>query len=156
MLLQNVLLALVWVALTGELTAANFLEGILIGFVLLTILGRTLGSRDYFSRVLNWVRFGLFFGYSLTVASLKVVYTVVSPRLPIRPAVVAIPLDLETDVEITLLGNLITLTPGTLTLDVSADRKTIYVHTIHVGDDVEAFKQEIKTGFERRIMEVMR
>ena len=60
-----------------------------------------------------------------------------------------------TDPEITLLANLITLTPGTLTLDVSADKRQMFVHFMHVDDPAEAV-QEIKSGFERRILEATR
>jgi multicomponent Na+:H+ antiporter subunit E len=70
-----------------------------------------------------------------------------------RPGVVAVPLELQTDAAITLLANLITLTPGTLSLDVSADRRVLYVHTMYL-DDVEQFRREIKEGFERRVIEV--
>jgi multicomponent Na+:H+ antiporter subunit E len=72
-----------------------------------------------------------------------------------RPGVVAVPLDARTDAEITLLANLITLTPGTLSLDVSADRSFLYVHAMYV-DDVNDVKRQIKDGFERRLLEVMR
>ena len=67
----------------------------------------------------------------------------------------AIPLDARSDAEITLLANLITLTPGSLYLDVSQNRCVMYVHTMHV-DDLDAFRRSIKDGFERRVMEVLR
>ncbi len=70
-------------------------------------------------------------------------------------AIVAIPLDAKTDREITLLANLITLTPGTLSLDVSEDRRFLYVHAMFV-EDVESFRDSIKNGFERRLLELMR
>ena len=66
---------------------------------------------------------------------------------------VAVPLDVTSDAAITLLGNLITLTPGTLTLDVSTDHLPLYVHVMNV-EDVESFRQGIKNGFERRILEL--
>jgi len=72
----------------------------------------------------------------------------------LKPAVVAVPLDLETPVAITLLCNLITLTPGTLGLDVSNDRKILFVHVFHL-DDGGKFRQELKNGYERRIKELM-
>jgi multicomponent Na+:H+ antiporter subunit E len=72
-----------------------------------------------------------------------------------RPAIIAIPLDARTDVEITLLSNLIALTPGSLGLDVSDDRSVLYVHGMFV-DDPEAFCREIKDGLERRLLELLR
>jgi multicomponent Na+:H+ antiporter subunit E len=72
-----------------------------------------------------------------------------------RPAILAIPLDVKTDLEITTLANLITLTPGTLSLDVSSDRKVLYIHAVYVHD-VPAFKKYIKDSLERRVREVLR
>ncbi|MBO9362721.1 MAG: Na+/H+ antiporter subunit E, partial [Thermoflexus sp.] len=69
---------------------------------------------------------------------------------------VAIPLDARTDAEITLLANLITLTPGSLSIDVSADRKVLYVHIVEIGEHPDQFRRKIKERLERRLLEVMR
>jgi multicomponent Na+:H+ antiporter subunit E len=71
-----------------------------------------------------------------------------------RPAIVAIPLDLRSPLAITLLAQMITLTPGTLSLDVSSDRRVLYVHSMYV-DDIDAFRRSIKDGFERRLLQVL-
>mgnify|MGYP000533675759 CR=1 FL=1 len=91
-----------------------------------------------------------FFLWELVLANLKVARDVLAPVERLRPAVVAVPLDLKTDWQITLLAILITLTPGTLSLDVSTDRKVLFVHAMHVGDPA-ALRHEIKSGFERLI-----
>ena len=67
-----------------------------------------------------------------------------------RPGIVAIPLDLDRDWQVALLANLITLTPGTLTVEISSDHKTLFVHEL-VIEDPEAVRRQIKQGFERRI-----
>jgi multicomponent Na+:H+ antiporter subunit E len=73
------------------------------------------------------------------------------------PGVVAIPLDARTDAEITLLANLITLTPGSVSLDLSEDRRVLYVHAMYIdGGDVEAYRRSIKEGLERRVLELLR
>jgi multicomponent Na+:H+ antiporter subunit E len=73
------------------------------------------------------------------------------------PGVVAIPLDARTDAEITLLANLITLTPGSVTLDISEDRCLLYVHAMYIdGGDVEAYRRSVKEGLERRVLELLR
>ena len=89
------------------------------------------------------------------LSSLRVARDVISPRPRFRPGIVGVPLDAETDGEITLLACLITLTPGTLSLDVSEDRKTLFVHSMWIGDP-DGFRREIKDGFERRVLELMR
>jgi multicomponent Na+:H+ antiporter subunit E len=89
------------------------------------------------------------------MANLRVAYEVLTPGYQMRAAIIAIPLDANSDLEITVLANLITLTPGTLSLDVSADRKILYIHAMHVHD-VEKFRKEIKVRLERRVMEVFK
>ncbi|MNL15654.1 Na(+)/H(+) antiporter subunit E [compost metagenome] len=69
-----------------------------------------------------------------------------------QPGIFAYPLRLTTDFEITLLANLITLTPGTLSVDVSEDKTTLYVHAIDCSN-IEAAKNDIRNGFEKKIME---
>ena len=80
-----------------------------------------------------------------------------APASYVCPGVVAIPLDARTDAEITLLANLITLTPGSVSLDLSEDRRVLYVHAMYIdGGDVEAYRRSIKEGLERRVLELMR
>ena len=74
-------------------------------------------------------------------------------RHPLHPAIVHMPLDVTTDVEIFLVANLISLTPGTLTLDVAEDRSDLVIHSIY-GEDPVALVAELKGGMERRVREV--
>lgn len=97
--------------------------------------------------------FLLYFLRELVAANLRVARDVVRPLRYLQPGVVAIPLDVETDTQITLLSILITLTPGTLALDVSSDRRVIYIHAISAGE-VDQVRASIKTGFERRVKEL--
>jgi multicomponent Na+:H+ antiporter subunit E len=95
--------------------------------------------------------FALYFLKEVVVANLRVAWEILMiHRHTMRPGIVAIPLDARTDLEISLLANLITLTPGTLTIDVSTDRKFLYIHEMYLGE-VARFKD-----FERRLLRVMR
>lgn len=94
----------------------------------------------------------LVFMREFTLSVARVVRLVLSPRMRYTPGTFTFPLTLKRDFEITLLANLITLTPGTLTVDVSGDRSTLLVHAID-SPDVEAARAEIANGFERLIRE---
>lgn len=98
------------------------------------------------------LRLILAFFSEFTLSVIRVCQLVLSPRMRIRPAVIAFPLTVRRDFEITLLANLITLTPGTLAIDVSDDRSTLYVHVIDCPDPAVAAR-EIADGFERLILE---
>jgi multicomponent Na+:H+ antiporter subunit E len=153
MFLLNVLLALAWVALTGQFTPANLVFGFVLGYLILWWLQRVFGPSNYFAKVRQVVNFVLFFLWELILANLRVAYDVLTPRHHMRPGIIAIPLDIGTEVEITLLVNLITLTPGTLGLDVSTDRRVLYIHSMYI-EDLEQFRHRIKEGFERRVQEM--
>ena len=86
------------------------------------------------------LRFAVFYIWDLILANFRVAYDVMAPTHRMRPGVVAIPLDAKTDVEITMLANLITLTPGSVSLDVSSDRRFLYLHAMYI-DDVEETSQ---------------
>jgi multicomponent Na+:H+ antiporter subunit E len=149
------MLMLVWVFSVGQFTLASLLTGFLLGFVVVAVAQRAMGQGGYLRRVRQTFGMAVFFLKELVVASLLVAYEVVTATERQRPGIVAIPLDAKSDAQITLLSNLITLTPGTLTVDVSEDRSTMYVHGMFVGDPDE-FRRQIKEGFERRVMEVIR
>ncbi len=153
--LLNILLAVIWAAMTGHFTLSNLMIGFALAYVVLVFAQRVAGRSRYFGKVRQVLSFALFFVWELLRANLRVAYDVVTPRHYMRPGVIAIPLEARTDAEITLLANLITMTPGTLSLDISDDRTVLYVHAMYISDP-EALRREIKHGFERRVLEVLR
>ena len=153
--LLNILLAIAWMLLSGEVTAENFIEGLIIGYLILWISKSALGGTKYFKKIPKAISFFFYFVKELILANLKVAFDIITPKDYMQPGIVAVPLDAETDLEITLLANLITLTPGSLSLDVSKDKKVIYIHALYI-DDEHKFRREIKNGIERRLLEVLR
>jgi multicomponent Na+:H+ antiporter subunit E len=153
--LWNLLLALAWVAMTGVFTPLNLALGFGLGFLVLFFYQRVLGPANYFRKVPQALGFGAYFLRELVLANLRVAFDVVTPGFHMRPGIIAVPLDAETDLEITLVANLITVTPGSFSLDVSDDRKVLYVHAMYV-EDPEAYVRGIKDGFERRVLELLR
>ncbi|MDT8305055.1 MAG: Na+/H+ antiporter subunit E [Anaerolineae bacterium] len=153
--LLNIFLALVWTFLQGELQGSNFALGLVLGYLVIALSQQVLGASAYVRKVGQVMRFLLFAIWEIFTASLALAWLIMQPRLRLRPGIVAIPLDAETDMEIVAVSSLITLSPGTMSLDVSTDRRTLYVHTIDLGDP-DAFRREIKEGLERQVLEVMR
>ena len=101
------------------------------------------------------ILFIAFYLKELVLASLRVAYDVLRPSYHIRPAILAVPLDAKTDIEILLLTNLINMTPGSLSIDISSDRRVLYVHAMYV-DNPDALRHEIKSSLERRILALLR
>jgi multicomponent Na+:H+ antiporter subunit E len=157
MLVGNLLLALAWTALQAELTLANLFVGYVLGYLILLLLvrGGVLGESRYVGKVSMAAGLAAFFLRDLVLANLRLARDVVSPRHNIRPGIIAVPLDATSDSEILLLAALINLTPGSVTLDVSPDRKLLYVHAMYV-DSADAARDEIKHGYERRVLLLLR
>jgi multicomponent Na+:H+ antiporter subunit E len=154
--LLNILLALLWAAVDGTFTFATFGFGFAVGYLVVLVARPVLGSSGYYTKLWQALGFMGYYVWELVLSSLRVAYDVLTPPFHMNPGIVRVPLDVQTDVQITILANLISLTPGTLSLDVSTDRKVLYIHAMYIDDDdVEALRREIKTGMERRVLNLL-
>ena len=148
-------LAILWALASGGVTLLNLVVGLIVGGAVLHFAGPALGDARYAVRgYLMLALFG-FFLRELVVSSVRVAVDVSRPRLTMTPVLVAVPLELTDELQITLLANLVSLTPGTLSIDVSADSGVLYVHSMY-GDDPAEVRRHIKEAFERRIQEAFR
>ncbi|MEX0859358.1 MAG: Na+/H+ antiporter subunit E [Cucumibacter sp.] len=151
---KTLIFALVWTAITGSFTFSNLVLGAGIGALALWVVRERLTTSLFLTRVYRALSLFGFLLVELVISGVRVALLVVSPRLDkqLNPGIIAFPLKVKSDVEITLLANMITLTPGTLSVDVSEDRKTLFVHAIAVPSK-QALIRSIADGFERRIIE---
>lgn len=155
--LWNLLLALLWATVSGTFTPFDLAVGFGVGYLVLLIAKPALGVSNYYDGLWRSISFLLFFLYELFISSVRVAHDVLTPQHHMKPGVIAIPLDAQTDVEITLFANLVSLTPGTLSLDVSSDRAVLYIHVMYLDeDDLDATRALIKAGMERRVLELTR
>ncbi|WP_322892391.1 MULTISPECIES: Na+/H+ antiporter subunit E [unclassified Yoonia] len=154
MFILNIALAIIWAALWGSPTLLMLGAGYVLGFFTLWFASPVFGLKgSYFLRSWRVVRLILYFIYELIMSSLRVAYDVLTPDDYSNPAILEMPLDVKTDFQILLITNLISLTPGTLSLDVSPDRKTLTFHAMY-ADDPEALIADTKNGMERLVREV--
>lgn len=163
-LLRTLVLTLIWAALQGSFSVGNLLFGsaLGLGIVLFAQPLFPTGASDAeaepagrFHLVRRVWRFGilvLVFIRELVISSVQVAAAIIRPRLQIRSGIVEYPLDVTTDLEITALANLITLTPGTMTLDVHPDQTCLYVHSMAVeSEDGQEVVDEIKRSLEKHV-----
>ena len=153
--LLNLLLALVWALLSGAVTTTNMVVGLVLGFAALWFTQPLFGGgrAPYFLRVYRVIRLVFYFLYELFVGSFQVLKDILTPQHLSTPAFIKVPLDVKSDAEILLVTNLISLTPGTLSVDVSDDRSCLTVHAMF-ADDPDALIAELKNGMERMVREV--
>jgi multicomponent Na+:H+ antiporter subunit E len=150
-------LALVWGLLNGVLSLATFLGGLLVGTAIVVLLQPFFSwhpsARRLARKTPAFLRYAARFLYELVKANLQVAYLALHPRMPIRPGIIAYRTRHRSPLGITLLANSITLTPGTLTMDVSPDGQILYIHTLDVSHP-ETVRAAIGRGLEDYTLEV--
>ncbi len=142
-LVMTVWLVAVWVALWEDLSAANVLSGLLLASMLLVLFPmRPRGVSGAF-RPAAAIRFAAYFVWKLVEASAVVTWEVLTPTNRINEGIVAIPIRGVSDTLTTLVANAISLTPGTLTLEVDQEPTVLYVHVLHLHD-IEAVRRGVE------------
>ncbi|MCE8004324.1 Na+/H+ antiporter subunit E [Billgrantia ethanolica] len=151
----NLLLALAWVILSGDFSGLNLVVGLVFGYITLVLIEPQVDAlAGYPARVPRILKFLGFFIKELVQANLRVGFDILTPPWHMKPGVIAMPLEARTELEITMVANLISLTPGTLSLDVSDDRKVLYIHAMFL-DDEEELRRNLKE-MEYRALELFR
>lgn len=151
----NLILAVGFSIITTRYTLTGISAGFAIGYLALWVTRPLYDQPEYFQRVHRALILIVYFVYSLFASGLRVFWNVIALPGDTRPGIVAVPLTAESDIEIMLVANLISLTPGTLSLEVSADRRWLFVHFMFL-ESREAAVKEIKNGIERKVLEVVR
>ena len=120
---------------------------------MLIMMRKSFSSRFYMGRVWAVIKLTLLFLKELVLSNISVLKLIIKPKMQIRPAIFAMPTVLEKDWEITLLSIMITLTPGTLVMDISPDNKTLYIHALNIRE-INEMIDGIRNSFEQVIKEV--
>jgi multicomponent Na+:H+ antiporter subunit E len=155
MIAQALLLTLAWVALTGDRSPGGVLFAAGLALAALRLARPLRGAGFARVRPLRIVGLVAYFLGQVLLANARVAAAVLGPVSRLRPGIVAVPLTIDRDAEIALLADLITLTPGTLSLELSEDRRVLHVHALDASDP-EGLRRDIRDGFERRIREALR
>ena len=154
------LLALVWSALFSSLDLRVLGFGALLALGILSFCARlqSIGPQkvEIWFRPLGFLYLGFAFIRELIYSAVSVAREAWRPQLAIRPGIIAMPLQVESDLEVTVLASLISLTPGTLSLDVSPDRKTLYIHALVVEAQGERIRENIHRRLEKPVMRAFR
>lgn len=150
----NIMLMLAWSALAGGFSTFNLFVGFALGWVVLWFIQPLYGrGNKYFKKPWQIGALLALFLYDLILSSFRVAWEILAIRSFAKPGFIAVPLDVRSDMQILLLANFISLTPGSLTLDISEDRRTLYLHTMFASDP-DKVRSDIKNGIEKRILEI--
>ncbi|WP_413380096.1 Na+/H+ antiporter subunit E [Alkalihalobacillus sp. 1P02AB] len=154
-LLINFALAVAWMFLYNSYDLPTFIIGYIVGFLILYMMRRIFPSRLYIIRVYGVIHLGVIFIRELILSNYSVMRLILKPKLDIKPGIFTLHLDYKSDWELTLLALLISLTPGTVVIDISHDKEQMYIHSMNI-DDLESSIGHIQNSFQKVILEVSR
>ncbi|MDO6450222.1 Na+/H+ antiporter subunit E [Oceanobacillus profundus] len=155
--LLNVFIAVLWTLISDEteLKFTTLVTGYLVGIVIVFLMHRFFGQRFYLTRFFALIKLILIFNRELFHSTILVIRHILSPKIKIKPGVFKYETVLKGEWEVTALALLLTLTPGSVVMEVNPEGDTFYIH----GMDVEESKDMLITSlgkFEKAIMEVTR
>lgn len=151
---HSILLFVVWLLMNNSVHPGHIL---LAAFFAVSIPLLVNSMRDEHPKLKKpWLAVRYFFLVlrDIVVANFQVALLVMGPLRKLQPGFVAVPLDVSSEVGITLLASTVSLTPGTVSAEVSEDKKWLYVHALHLTDEQELIN-EIKQRYERPIKEIL-
>ena len=151
----NMFLAFLWMFLLGSTNMATFVAGFILGAITLFVFSHKTTKHFYMKTIWAIFKLAVVFIKELIIANIQVLAHVIKPKLDLKPGIIKMSVDFDTDLELSVLASMITLTPGTLTLDVADDKKSIYIHSIDCSDPDEVVAR-IRRTFEDGIKEVHR
>lgn len=156
-LLLNLFIAFLWMTLIDEdeLRFSTFFAGFLVGIGIIFFMHRFFGTHFYLRRLYSSFKLLLIFISELTQSSIVVLNQILSPTLKIKPGIFKYETILKSDVEVTMLSLLLTLTPGSVVMEVAPEGNLLYIHAMDVEQSREGLIKQLK-NFEKAIMEVTR
>jgi multicomponent Na+:H+ antiporter subunit E len=156
-LTYNIFLTLIWVMLTMNLTVGNVIIGFIVSYLALWFVQRKNKTNRYFIVLPRFLAFTMLFLKEVITGSFKILYDIITPKHNMNPGIIAVPLTAKTNLEITILANAITLTPGTTSIAVSEDKSVLYVYNVYLDKhDIQKSIDYIKNGLEKKLLEVLR
>ena len=144
-------IAALWIFLHGSAAPGHFFVGLVMAALIIAFLKKPYYQERTFLRLGSYFRYVRSFLWELLIANLQVLKIVLAPRMSIRPDIIPYRTICKTPLGVTMLANSITLTPGTLSVDVSEDHETIFVHTLDIDHPDEVIAV-IREGLERPIV----
>ena len=145
--LLTVSLALLWLLLVNQFSAGHVVLGVLLGWLIPFAASPFWPEQIRIRHPLTLLRYLAVFIYDIVRGSFLVAWLILRGPSHLRPVFIRIPLALKTDLAISLLANTISLTPGTVSAHLAADKRTLIVHTIDTGDP-DALVAEIQRRYE--------
>ena len=150
----TLILAIVWMLLQNDVSAGMAVFGIILGIIIPWGTSIWWPDTPKGFRLSKMITYSFMVMWDILVANIQVAWIVLSvPNAKLKPAWIVIPLELREPEAITVLAGTITLTPGTVSADLSDQGHSLLVHVLHT-DDPDAVRDEITSRYQRRLLEI--
>lgn len=138
--LLNILLAVLWMFLWGSFNLYTLVAGLVAGYLLLGLYSRITDQPNYAGKIWRLLSFFCYFVRILVKANIQIAIEILTPTHHQTPRIIRYDVTGLSDVQITTLSNSISLTPGTLVMDISADKRLLYIHCMYAHDRAAAVR----------------
>jgi len=149
----SIVLLVTWLLLNNTIAMGHVVLGTILGILIPWFTSAFWPEKICLGKASVFLRFAMVVAYDIIVANMTVAKLILSPNDSLKPNFLHIPLDITHPLGISVLASTISLTPGTVSTDLSEDKKTLIVHALHV-EDADAEIAAIKSRYERPLMEV--
>ena len=146
--MHSLLMLIIWLMLNGSFSVGHILLGSLLALVIPWLCAPLQMPQPKMIRPLKAIRYILMVLADIVIANIQVAVLVMGPEKRMQPAFIAVPLDISGALPITVLASTVTMTPGTVSADVSEDRKWLYVHVLNLEGTEQELIEQIKTRYE--------
>lgn len=152
--LHSILLLVVWLMINNSFSVGHILLGSVLGIVIPIVCAPLRIPQPIIKRPMKLIPYTLLVFKDVIVANLEVALLVIGPMKRVKPGFIAVPLDLEDYLPITVLTSTVTMTPGTVSAELSQDKKFLYVHVLNMPEDENEVIDLIKQRYEARVKEI--
>ena len=152
--LHSVMLLVVWLMINSTLSLGHIILGSVLGICIPLLCARLRMPQPPIKKPLKAVTYTILVLRDVIVANMEVALLVIGPEKRIKPGFVAVPIDLPDHLSITVLASTVTMTPGTVSSEVSTDKKWLYVHVLNMPENEQEVIDLIKNRYESRVKEI--
>jgi multicomponent K+:H+ antiporter subunit E len=153
--IHSLLLFAVWLLLNNTVAPGHIVLATFLAIVIPLITSGMQDSQPSFHKPLVTLRYVVMVIGDIIVANFEVAALVIGPNKKLNPAFIAVPIEIEHELPITILASTVSLTPGTVSAEISEDKQWLYVHVLHMTDKDELIAL-IKQRYERPLREIFK
>lgn len=152
--IHSLMLVVVWLMLNSTLSLGHIILGVILGILIPLLCARLRMPQRVIKKPFKAFKYIFIVLADVLIANVQVALLVIGPQKRINPGFIAVPIDLPDTLSVTVLASTVTMTPGTVSSEVSSDNKWLYVHVLNMPENEQEVIDLIKQRYESRVKEI--